>query len=118
MEDKHSVQAEMNDEQAMQFDEHEFLPHFQRVSISGDSSGVPLEDLERAGHLLIKALELRERYMSLSHQSFNQTAGRFVRARQQKDDNIYDHGDRKTIEGRYLDYSPSLIKFQTAENVY
>ena len=88
---------------AISLDEHENVPHFQRVSISGeDTSGVPLEDLEKASHLLIHALELRERYMTISHQSFPQTTGRFVRARQEKDANIVIHDDKKTIAGECL----------------
>lgn len=82
-------------------DDHDFVPHFQRVSISGeDTSGVPLEDLERASKLLIQSLELRERYMSMSHQSFPHTTGRFVRARQEKDANVVHHDDKKTIAGK------------------
>ena len=70
------------------------------MSISGeDTSGVPLEDLERASKLLIKSLELRERYMTMSHQSFPQTTGRFVRARQEKDAHVVHHDDKKTIAG-------------------
>lgn len=64
--------------------------------------GVPLEDLERASHLLIKALELRERYMTISYQSFPQTTGRFVRARQEKDANVVHHDDRKSIAGKFF----------------
>ena len=45
--------------------------HFQRVKISGeDSTGVPVEDLHTAANLLIKALEIREKYMNVSHQEF------------------------------------------------
>lgn len=63
------------------FEEHEIVPHFQRVSISGEEiSGVPLEDLEHASSLIIKALEMRERYMSLSMQSFPQTTERFLKS--------------------------------------
>lgn len=54
---------------------------FVRVSISGeDTSGVPLEDLERASKLVIQALELRERYMSASNQSFPATTARFLKS--------------------------------------
>lgn len=77
------------------------MPHFQRVSISGEEiSGVPLEDLERASELVVKALELRERYMTMSIQSFPQTTGRFVRVRQDKDDKMWSHGEKKTIAGK------------------
>jgi AMP deaminase len=98
--DRHSLVAEANPDDTISIDEHDFVPHFQRVSISGeDTSGVPLEDLEKASHLLIQALELRERYMSMSHQSFPHTAGRFVRLRQEKDANVVHHDDKKTIAG-------------------
>ncbi|XP_046402743.1 AMP deaminase 2 isoform X12 [Ischnura elegans] len=61
-------------------DEHDFVPHFQRVSISGeDTSGVPLEDLQHASQLLVQALGIRERYMAISHQSFPCTTSRFLR---------------------------------------
>lgn len=101
--DRHSLAPEINhQDDAFSIDEHEYVPHFQRVSISGeDTSGVPLEDLERASHLLIKALELRESYMAMSHQSFPQTTGRFVRKRQEKDANVYHHDDKKTIAGEH-----------------
>ncbi|CAO1382196.1 unnamed protein product [Diamesa serratosioi] len=98
MEDRQSTAAEGHADDAISFEDHDFVPHFQRVSISGeDTSGVPLEDLELASHLLIQALELRERYMTNSHQSFPQTTGRFVRARQEKDYSIFHHEDKKTI---------------------
>ncbi|CAH0550694.1 unnamed protein product [Brassicogethes aeneus] len=63
-----------------ELDEHDlYVPHFQRVSISGeDTSGVPLEDLERASKLLIQALKIRKRYMKMSYQSFSSTVARFL----------------------------------------
>ncbi|CRK96623.1 CLUMA_CG009986, isoform B [Clunio marinus] len=96
--DRQSLASEVHPYDTFSIDEHDFVPHFQRVSISGeDTSGVPLEDLEKASHLLITALELRERYMAMSHQSFPHTTGRFVRARQEKDANVVHHDDKKTI---------------------
>ncbi|KAH8300827.1 hypothetical protein KR018_005569 [Drosophila ironensis] len=65
--------------------------NFQRVSISGeDTSGVPLEDLERASTLLIEALRLRSRYMAMSDQSFPSTTARFLKTVRLKDryDNV------------------------------
>ncbi|KQS30353.1 AMP deaminase 2 isoform X5 [Drosophila erecta] len=60
--------------------------NFQRVSISGeDTSGVPLEDLERASTLLIEALRLRSHYMSMSDQSFPSTTARFLKTVKIKD---------------------------------
>lgn len=105
--DRHSLAPEVNQaDDAISLDEHDFVPHFQRVSISGeDTSGVPLEDLEKASHLLIQALELRERYMTISHQSFPHTTGRFVRKRQEKDANVYHHDDKKSIAGKFLMFS-------------
>lgn len=86
----------------IQFDEHEFVPHFQRVSISGeDTSGVPLEDLEHASSLIIKALEMRERYMALSEQSFPQTTERFLRTvhnRKMSTNNV-EYEDKRTTAG-------------------
>ncbi|XP_026849261.1 AMP deaminase 2 isoform X6 [Drosophila persimilis] len=65
--------------------------NFQRVSISGeDTSGVPLEDLERASTLLIEALRLRSHYMAMSDQSFPSTTARFLKTVRLKDriDNV------------------------------
>nr|XP_016925554.2 AMP deaminase 2 isoform X1 [Drosophila suzukii] len=60
--------------------------NFQRVSISGeDTSGVPLEDLERASTLLIEALRLRSHYMAMSDQSFPSTTARFLKTVKIKD---------------------------------
>ncbi|XP_030745931.1 AMP deaminase 2 isoform X3 [Sitophilus oryzae] len=77
-------------------DEHDlYVPHFQRVSISGeDTSGVPLEDLERAAKLLIQALKIRKRYMKMSHQSFSSTAARFLDPEKEQEQ----HDDKQTIE--------------------
>ena len=49
----------------------DLVSDFQRVKISGeDNTGVPVEDLAEASHLLVRALAIRERYMSASHQEF------------------------------------------------
>lgn len=88
------------------FDEHEIVPHFQRVSISGeDTSGVPLEDLEHASSLIIKALEIRERYMNLSLQSFPQTTQRFLKSVHNKTmaDNV-EYEDKRTTAGKCDDF--------------
>lgn len=85
-----------------QIDEHDFVPHFQRVAISGeDNSGVPLEDLEQASRLLVEALHIRDRYMDISNQTFPQVTARFLRQM----DNVTSmphcnkiiHEDKKTI---------------------
>ncbi|XP_069966613.1 AMP deaminase 2 isoform X3 [Bactrocera oleae] len=99
--DKH--QSLLTEESLMTLDnydveEHE-LPNFQRVSISGeDTSGVPLEDLERASTLLIQALELRERYMLHSGQSFPTTTRRFLKTVHERNRfGTIEHENRKTI---------------------
>lgn len=104
MEDRQSLAAELHSEDDLSFhDEHDFVPHFQRVSISGeDTSGVPLEDLERASRLVIQALELRERHMSISQQSFPQTTARFLKSVHEKtmSDDIL-HEDKRTTAGKF-----------------
>ncbi|XP_062699694.1 AMP deaminase 2-like isoform X2 [Aedes albopictus] len=95
--DRHSVAAEIHPDEQIPFDEHDFVAHFQRVSISGeDTSGVPLDDLERASALLVKALELRERYMRNSYQCFPQTTGRFLKSTRPE---RYAHQEKKSIAG-------------------
>jgi len=55
------------------------IPHYQRVSASGeDSTGVPIEDLKSASDMLVKAMEIREKYMKLSHQQFPSYVSRFL----------------------------------------
>ncbi|XP_021942583.1 AMP deaminase 2 isoform X4 [Zootermopsis nevadensis] len=87
---------------AFKLEEHDFVPHFQRVSVSGeDTSGVPYEDLEQAARLLVQALHVRERYMAVSHQTFPSTASRFLRSVDSGCPHLLDvikHEDRKTIE--------------------
>ncbi|XP_075158248.1 AMP deaminase isoform X2 [Haematobia irritans] len=98
MTDKHSIQGDTADEAINIFD-HDMIPNFQRVSISGeDTSGVPLEDLERASTLLIQALEMRSRYMSISEQSFPTTTLRFLKTVHESDRfNKIQYEDRKSI---------------------
>ncbi|EDV95250.1 GH17839 [Drosophila grimshawi] len=70
--------------------------NFQRVSVSGeDTSGVPLEDLERASTLLIEALKLRSHYMEISDQSFPTTTARFLKTVRLKD--RYDNLPVRTV---------------------
>ncbi|XP_067012263.1 AMP deaminase 2 isoform X2 [Anabrus simplex] len=87
---------------SFKLEEHDFVPHFQRVSISGeDTSGVPLEDLTQASRLLVQALHIRERYMAVSHQTFPSITSRFLRSVDSGAPHIIDdiqHEDRKTIE--------------------
>ncbi|XP_075223541.1 AMP deaminase isoform X2 [Lycorma delicatula] len=80
-------------------DEHDFVPNFQRVSISGeDTSGVAPEDLQQASRLLIEAIHIRERYIGMSLQSFPSITTRFLSSTPHKH-NFFEHEDRKTIEG-------------------
>jgi len=56
-----------------------FVPHFQRITASGDDcSGVPIEDLKSASELLVKGLEIRQRYMKYSLQEFPSYVERFL----------------------------------------
>ncbi|XP_039499875.1 AMP deaminase 2 isoform X3 [Drosophila santomea] len=73
-------------ESAVDMERNDADINFQRVSISGeDTSGVPLEDLERASTLLIEALRLRSHYMAMSDQSFPSTTARFLKTVKLKD---------------------------------
>ncbi|KAF5280417.1 hypothetical protein FQR65_LT03226 [Abscondita terminalis] len=84
------------------FDEHDLVPHFQRVSISGeDTSGVPLEDLEIASTLLVEALRIRQRYMKLSQQSFPTTTSNFLHSVNPDATTVFEHqhhDDKQSIE--------------------
>ncbi|XP_039434055.1 AMP deaminase 2 isoform X3 [Culex pipiens pallens] len=113
--DRHSVAAEIHpDESHVPFEEHDFVAHFQRVSISGeDTSGVPLDDLDWASTLLVKALELREKYMRNSHQNFPQTTARFLKSTHPEK---YAHQEKKSIADHPVNpphstESPWLIEF-------
>lgn len=112
--DRHSVAAEIHPDEQLPFDEHDFVAHFQRVSISGeDTSGVPLDDLERASTLLVKALELREKYMRTSHQYFPQTTARFLKSTHKEK---YSAQEKKSIADHPVNppqntESPWLIDF-------
>ncbi|XP_037072081.1 AMP deaminase 2-like isoform X2 [Pollicipes pollicipes] len=78
--DRRSEKPSPEEADAAEIDDYDYVPHFQRVSISGeDTSGVPAEDLRKASQLLVRALAIRERYMSLSRQQFPDTAARFLR---------------------------------------
>ncbi|CAH1112398.1 unnamed protein product [Psylliodes chrysocephalus] len=112
-------------EEVDDLDEHDlYVPHFQRVSISGeDTSGVPLEDLERASKLLIQSLEIRQRYMEMSYQNFSTTVARFLDPmRAQKH-----HDEKQSIEDReYAElllrtartsFDDSILKILTKDNV-
>ena len=102
MNDRQSV-ADTSDAPTVNISEHDLVPNFQRVSISGeDTSGVPLEDLERASTLLIQALEMRSRYMSISEQSFPTTTLRFLKTVHESNRfNNIQYEDRKSIAGKF-----------------
>ncbi|XP_065211003.1 AMP deaminase 2 isoform X2 [Planococcus citri] len=82
-------------------DEHDFVPHFQRVSISGEDnlSQSLADDLHRAATFIVEALSIRERYMKISQQSFPSTTSRFLHSVEEgyTHNNIV-HEDKKTIE--------------------
>ncbi|XP_065167724.1 AMP deaminase 2 isoform X3 [Atheta coriaria] len=96
-------------------DEHDFVPHFQRVSISGeDTSGVPLEDLALASKLLVDALRIRQRYMAVSHQSFAATTSRFLNP--DHDHDLLHHDDKQTIEVEPREDAESLLEIFDMED--
>lgn len=117
--DRLSVAAEIHPDEQLPFDDHDFVAHFQRVSISGeDTSGVPLDDLERASTLLVKALELREKYMRNSYQCFPPTTGRFLKSTRPEK---YAHQEKKSIADHPVNppkstESPWLIDFPDDRN--
>jgi len=102
--------ADEND-RLFKLDEHDFVPHYQRVYISGeDTSGVPLEDLQQASRLLVQALHIRECYMEMSHQSFPPLTARFLRSFDNKAPHHYkniQHEDKKTIADHPVHAPPS-----------
>ncbi|CAH2044833.1 unnamed protein product, partial [Iphiclides podalirius] len=54
---------------------------YQRVSVHGlHTTGVPMEDLDRAASLLIEALSMRRRYMEVAGQSFPTDLANFLSA--------------------------------------
>uniref|UniRef100_A0A1L8DXU6 AMP deaminase n=1 Tax=Nyssomyia neivai TaxID=330878 RepID=A0A1L8DXU6_9DIPT len=82
----------------------ELVPNFQRVSISGeDTSGVPLEDLEHASQLIIEAINMRQKYMQWSYQSFPVTLSKYV---ENKGDIVL-HDEKKTIADHPVHAIPS-----------
>ncbi|XP_077297777.1 AMP deaminase isoform X3 [Arctopsyche grandis] len=107
-EERRSVAGGSTDElsdRRFQLEEHDFVPHFQRISISGeDTSGVPLEDLQQASSLLVQALDIRRRYMADSYQTFPSMTARFLRTLDASDAHYVNgsvelhHDDRMTIE--------------------
>ncbi|XP_059609601.1 AMP deaminase 2 isoform X2 [Phlebotomus argentipes] len=96
MEDKHGVPTEVTtkSEETVTDSAADLVPNFQRVSISGeDTSGVPLEDLEHASKLIVEAINMRQKYMDWSNQSFPVTLSRYVEAK----GHIVLHEEKMTI---------------------
>ena len=65
---------------------------------------VPMEDLQSASKLLVKALEIRERYMRMSQQEFPSSVHEFLyrdRGNKIKEQGLYHHLKRATLEGKY-----------------
>ncbi|KAF8777706.1 AMP deaminase 2 like protein [Argiope bruennichi] len=81
LEEKKSILGTEPDEDILsQINEFDYVPHYQRVAVSGeDTSGVPLEDLRQAGRLIQQALKLRQQYMHYSKQSFPTVTSRFLK---------------------------------------
>ncbi|KAG8193644.1 hypothetical protein JTE90_024008 [Oedothorax gibbosus] len=80
-EDKKShIGTELEDDILSQISEFDYVPHYQRVNVSGeDTSGVPLEDLKQAAQLIQEALKLRQFYMHYAKQSFPTVTSRFLK---------------------------------------
>lgn len=121
MEDKQSTLAigdTAHTSDDISFDEQELVPHFQRVSISGeDTSGVPLEDLEHASSLIIRALDMRERYMSLSLQSFPKTTERFLQTVHNKTMSTdVEYEDKRTTAGKCSKFTHCIYWPQKLSN--
>uniref|UniRef100_A0A0B7AAT1 AMP deaminase n=1 Tax=Arion vulgaris TaxID=1028688 RepID=A0A0B7AAT1_9EUPU len=73
------IDSDITQNIAGKYEECDLLPDFQRISVTGeDTSGVPFKDLQIASKMLVRALMLREKYMSLSQQSFPQVTARFL----------------------------------------
>ena len=88
-------------------DDLEFVPQFQRVSISGDEdTGVAMNDLQIASKLLLKALDIRERYMRYSQQSFPTLVRDFLcqdKGNRIKEEDLYPHLKRESLEDYPVD---------------
>ncbi|TRY71988.1 hypothetical protein TCAL_03957 [Tigriopus californicus] len=88
--------------------DNEYVPYFQRVSITGDDNtgdfqffGVPMEDLQNASKLLVQALQIREDYMRMSYQAFPSVCKRFMKKLDGTAHKHVEHPDRATIEGGF-----------------
>ena len=58
----------------------DFIPHFQRVNISGeDITGYSADELQSKSKLLHEAIELRRKYMRMSRQNFSSDCEHFLK---------------------------------------
>jgi len=63
-------------------DDEIFAPNFQRIGTSGDEfAGVPVEDLKSASEMLVRGMEIRQKYLRHSLQAFPGFADRFLAAK-------------------------------------
>ena len=65
-----------------------------------------MEDLQSASKLLVKALEIRERYMRMSQQEFPSSVHEFLyrdRGNKIKEEGLYRHLKRATLEGNKME---------------
>ncbi|XP_045600064.1 AMP deaminase 2 isoform X1 [Procambarus clarkii] len=77
------------DKKEFQLDETDYVPHYQRVFISGEETSryhldnlitnMPVEDISKSSKLLIEALRLREKYMAWAVQSFPNVTASYLR---------------------------------------
>lgn len=80
-------------------DDETFVPHFQRIGTTGDDfAGVPIEDLKSASELLVKGMEIRQKYLKLSHQRFPAYADRFLAAKNGAPDEKHEGYSKTNIE--------------------
>ncbi|XP_042217847.1 AMP deaminase 2-like isoform X3 [Homarus americanus] len=77
------------DEKGFDMDEMDYVPHYQRVFISGEETtryildnlitNMPVEDISKSSKLLTEALRLREKYMAWAVQNFPIVTTRYLR---------------------------------------
>ena len=82
---------------------------------------VPMEDLQSASKLLVKALEIRERYMRMSQQVFPSSVHAFLyrdRGNKIKEEGLYHHLKRATLEGILYFYKLSLTSCYKKVSVF
>ena len=61
---------------------------------------VPMEDLHHASNLLVKALKIRDEYMTVSNQRSPEVAKRFIRKLDGRDSAEKEQPSRATIDGK------------------